>query len=87
MSDLDDLNLEDERVVAAFMSRVAALPCAWTGSDPQYLWWRATLERRREAERRARRPLEIMELVQIAGAAAAVAFMLAWSLPAVVRLF
>lgn len=81
-----DLNDEDERAVAAFMSRVAALPGERPDADPMHLWWKAQLLRRWDAERRAQLPLDVMDVVQIAGAAAAAVALLAWSLPTVMWL-
>lgn len=80
---LDD---EDERAIAAFMSRVAALPAERSAADPMHLWWKAQLLRRWDAERRAQLPLDVMDIVQIAGAAAAAAVLLVWSFPTVMRL-
>lgn len=82
-----ELSDEDERAVAAFMSRVAALPAAVGVADPMHLWWKAQLLRRWDAERRAQLPLDVMDVVHIAGAAAAAGLLLAWSFPTVLRLF
>ncbi len=81
-----ELSEEDEQAVAAFMSRVAALPAEQPAVDPMQLWWKSQLLRRWDAERRAQLPLDVMDIVQIAGAAAAAAVLLAWSLPTVMRL-
>lgn len=86
MKDWFELSDEDEQPVAAFMSRVAALPAARPALDPMHLWWKAQLLRRWDAERRAQLPLDVMDIVQIAGAAAAAAVLLVWSLPSVMRL-
>ena len=81
-----DLNREDERAVEAFMSQVAALPAERPAADPMSLYRKAQLLRRWDAERRAELPLDVMDVVQIAGAAAAAVVLLAWSLPTVMRL-
>ncbi len=82
-----DLNDEDERTVAGFMSRVAAPPGEWRAADPMQLWWKAQLLRRWDAERRAELPLDVMDAVQVAGAAAAAVVLLTWALPTVLRAF
>jgi hypothetical protein len=81
-----DLSEEDEQAVTAFMSRVAALPAERPAVDPVHLWWKAQLLRRWDAERRAQLPLDVMDVVQIAGAAVAAGLLLVWSLPTVMRL-
>jgi hypothetical protein len=81
-----ELSEEDEQAVAAFMSRVAALPAERPAVDPVHLWWKAQLLRRWDAERRAQLPLDVMDVVQIAGAAVAAGLLLVWSLPTVMRL-
>ena len=82
-----DLNDEDEQAVAGFMARVVALPAEWRPADPMQLWWKAQLLRRWDAERRAELPLDVMDVVQIAGAAVAAGLLLVWSLPSVTQLF
>ena len=78
------LNPEEERAVAAFMSRLAKLripnpesriPAATT------LWSKAKLIQRWEAERRAQRPLDIMQPIEIVGGLVAAGLLLYWSLP------
>jgi hypothetical protein len=56
----------DEQAIAAFMTRVAALPVTLTLPDPMYLWWKAQLLQRREAERRARFPIDVIQPIEIA---------------------
>jgi hypothetical protein len=83
MTNWFDLTSEEERGVAAFMGRVAALP---TGAvpDPMQLWWKAQLLRRWDAERQAELPLDLMQPIEIAGGLVAAAVLLYLSLP---RLF
>ena len=76
-----DLSEDDERVVTAFMSRVADLPAPMGIQDPARLWWKAQLLRRWDAERRAQRPLDVMHPIEIAGGLVAAGLMLYWSLP------
>jgi hypothetical protein len=84
MTGWHDLTSEEERAVAAFMSRVSNLripnaesriPAATT------LWSKAKLIQRWEAERRAQRPLDIMQPIEIAGGLVAAGLLLYWSLP------
>lgn len=82
-----DLNDDDERAVAGFMAQVSALPAEWRAADPMQLWWKAQLLRRWDAERRAELPLDVMDVVQVAGAAVAAGLLLVWSLPSVTQLF
>src|SRR5260370_9114290 len=56
----------DEQAIAAFMTRVAALPVTLTLPDPMYLWWKAQLLQRREAGRRARFPVDVIQPIEIA---------------------
>lgn len=80
-----ELSEQDERAIAAFMTRVASLPtAAAAGPDAMQLWWKAQLLRRWDAERRAQLPLDLMQPVEIAAGLAAAAFLLYLSIP---RLF
>jgi hypothetical protein len=81
-----ELREDDEQAVAAFMSRVAALPTPQPSSEPMRLWWKAQLLQRWDAERRALAPLDIMERVEIIAGLAAAVVLLAWAAPTVVRL-
>jgi hypothetical protein len=70
MTEWFDLNEADEKALAAFMSRVANLRIPDPESripDPAQLWCKAKLLARWEAERRAQRPLDIMQPIEIAG--------------------
>ena len=70
MTEWFDLNEADEKAIAAFMSRVANLRIPDPESripDPAQLWCKAKLLARWEAERRAQRPLDIMQPIEIAG--------------------
>jgi hypothetical protein len=84
MTEWLDLSPEEERAVAAFMSRVANLRIPDPGSripDPKALWSKAKLIQRWEAERRAQRPLDIMQPIEIAGGLVAAGLLLHWWLP------
>jgi hypothetical protein len=81
--ELDD---HDDRAVAEFMSRVAALPAPPAAGDPALLWWKAQLLQRWDAERRVLAPLDVMERIEIVAGLAAAAVLLAWATPTVVRL-
>jgi hypothetical protein len=84
MTDWFDLNDAEERAVAAFMSRVAGLRIpdpASPSPDPAVLWCKAQLLARWEAERLARRPLDLMLPVEITGGLVAAGLLLYWSLP------
>ena len=79
-----DLTPEEERAVAAFMSRVANLQVPSLDSRipaAAALWSKARLIQRWEAERRAQRPLDIMQPIEIAGGLVAAGLLLYWSLP------
>jgi hypothetical protein len=56
----------NELTIAEFMTRVAALPVTVTLPDPMYLWWKAHLLQRRDVERRARFPIELVQPIEIA---------------------
>ena len=80
------LSEDDERAVAAFMARVAALPAPATLRDPSHLWWTGQLVRRWDAERQAQQPLEVMERVEIVAGLAAAAGLLFWVVPTISRI-
>jgi hypothetical protein len=70
MTEWFDLNEADEKAIAAFMSRVADLRIPDPGSripEAAQLWCKAKLLARWQAERRAQRPLDIMQPIEIAG--------------------
>jgi hypothetical protein len=88
MTEWFDLNPEEERVVAAFMSRVANLRTPSSESripDSAALWSKARLIQRWDAERRAQRPLDIMQPIEIAGGLVGAGLLLYWSLPYLLR--
>jgi hypothetical protein len=79
MTEWLDLDLEEERVVAAFMSRVAHVRIPDAGSripEAAELWCKAKLLAQWEASRRAQRPLDIMQPIEIAGGLVAAGLLL-----------
>jgi hypothetical protein len=84
MTEWLDLGEEDERAIAAFMSRVANLRIPDPESriaDSGQLWWKAQLLKKWEAERHAQWPLDVMQPIEIAGGLVAAGLLLYWSLP------
>ena len=77
MTEWFDFDRDEERALAAFMSRVANLRIP----DPAQLWCKAKLLRTWEAERRAQWPLDMMQPIEIAGGLVAAGLLLYWSLP------
>jgi hypothetical protein len=74
--------------VTAWMRELAAIPVTETPlPDPTYLWWKAELLRRWDAQQKATAPLEVGEQVQMGVGVVAAAGLLMWlwrSLPEVV---
>jgi hypothetical protein len=66
MTDGTERDEGNDQPIAEFMTRVAALPVTMTLPDPMYLWWKAHLLQRRDAERRARLPIDVMQPIEIA---------------------
>jgi hypothetical protein len=59
----------DAQLVAAAMNEIAQVPRdAGSLADPHFIWWKAQLLRRIDAERKASTPLEIGERMHIGGA-------------------
>jgi len=84
MTEWHDLTSGEERAVAAFMSRVSNLRIPNPESRilaATTLWSKAKLIQRWEAERRAQRPLDMMQPIEIAGGLVAAGLLLYWSLP------
>jgi hypothetical protein len=65
----------------------ATIAAAPAPASAHVLWLKAQLVQRWEAERRAERPLDAMEPVQIALGLVAAVVLMAWSVPALVRSF
>jgi len=70
----------DEKMLVAWMHQFAALPMEPASlPDPAYLWWKAQLLRRWDAQRTAAAPLETGERVQVAIGLGGAAVLLALS--------
>ena len=72
----------DEELLVAWMRQFAALPMETsTLPDPAYLWWKAQLLRRWDAQKNAVAPLEAGERAQVAMGlgGAAILVLLLWS--------
>lgn len=72
----------DDDMIVAWMRQFAALPIETSSlPDPAYLWWKAQLLRRWDAQRTVVAPLEVGERVQVALGlgGAAVLLALLWS--------
>jgi hypothetical protein len=83
MTEWFDLSDAEEKAVATFMSRVANLRIPYPESripDGAELWCRARLMARWDAARRAQRPLDVMQRVEIAGGLVAAGLLLYLSL-------
>jgi hypothetical protein len=78
-----DLTAVEERVVAAFMDRLRAAPIHVSPAIPgaDVLWLKARLIRQWDAQRKVRRPIEVMEPVEVAAGVMAAGFLLFWSVP------
>jgi len=76
-----DVDERDEARIAAFMTRVAALPVKQAMVDPMQIWWKAQLLRRWDAERRVVAPIDFMQPVELLAGVACLAFLLYRALP------
>jgi hypothetical protein len=80
------LTAADEEAIAAFMRELSSLPVSLPGAPPpEVLWLKAQLTRRWEAERRAQAPLDVMDVLELAGGLVAAGVLFAWSAPALLR--
>ena len=73
----------EEQLVTSFMQRLHAAPLEVApriaGAD--VLWLKAQLIRQWEAQRRVRRPMDVMEPFEVAATLAAAVLLLFWSVP------
>jgi hypothetical protein len=79
MTEWFDLDDAEEKAVADFMSQIANLRVPDPGTripGTVELWCTAKLIERWEAERRAQRPLDIMQRIEIAGGLVAAGLLL-----------
>ena len=79
---------QETQMVTAFLKELSALPVTEAPlPDPTYLWWKAELLRRWDAQQRVTKPIEVGEQVQMGVGLVAAAGLLIWlwrSLPDVV---
>jgi hypothetical protein len=75
-----ELTVDDEDMLAAFMSKVEKLPTGRPTADPILLWQKGQLLRQWTAARRAQVPLDLMDPIQIVVGVATVVFLVyrAW---------
>jgi hypothetical protein len=78
-----DLTTGEEQMLGAFMLRLQSAPLEDSPRMPgaDVLRLKARLIRQWEAQRRIRRPIDLMEPFELAASAAAAALLLLWSLP------
>jgi hypothetical protein len=78
-----DLTGVEERVVAAFMDRLRTAPLSVSPHIPgaDVLWLKARLIRQWDAQRKVRRPIDVMEPIELAAGVMAAGLLLAWSVP------
>jgi hypothetical protein len=76
-----DVNEQDERRLASFMTEVSRLPIRQPLPEAAHIWWKAQLLRRWDAERKVVAPLEFMQPVELLAGAACFGFLLYRVLP------
>ena len=78
-----DSAVAEERVIVAFMDRLRIAPLQVSPQLPgaDVLWLKARLIRQWEAQRKVRRPIDVMEPVELAAGLMAAGFLLFWSVP------
>ena len=78
-----DIAVQEDPIVAAFMDRLRTAPLHASPRMPgaDVLWLKARLIRQWDAQRKVRRPLEVMEPVELAAGVMAAGLLLAWSVP------
>lgn len=70
---------QETAAVTAWMKELAALPVSEAPlPDPTYLWWKAELLRRWDAQQKATEPIEVGEQVQMGVGLVAAAGLLVW---------
>ncbi len=74
-----DTEAEDTQAVTAWMKELASLPISEQPlPDATYLWWKAELLRRWDAQQKATEPIEVGEQVQVGLGLVAAAGLLVW---------
>jgi hypothetical protein len=78
-----DLTAVEERAVAVFMERLRSTPLPVSPHIPgaDVLWLKARLIRQWDAQRKVRRPIDVMEPLELAAGVMAAGLLLAWSVP------
>ena len=78
-----DLTPDEERAIAAFMTRLGSAPTPDTPvlAGHSAIWWKAQLLRRWDEQRQAVRPVAMMEPIQLVAGLAAAAAVFLWALP------
>lgn len=81
------MSADEEREIAAYMSKLAAATPRQATRVPtaDVLWVKAQMLERWEAERRVQAPLDAIEPFQIGAGLVAAGILLFWSLPALLR--
>src|SRR5262245_61921058 len=70
---------QETRMVMAWLKELSAVPVTEAPlPDPTYLWWKAELLRRWDAQQRATKPIEVGEQVQMGLGLVAAAGLLVW---------
>jgi hypothetical protein len=70
---------QDTQAVTAWMKELASLPVSREPlPEPTYLWWKAELLRRWDAQQKATEPIEVGEQVQVGVGLVAAAGLLVW---------
>ena len=73
----------EDRVIAVFMDKLRTSPLEMTPRLPgaDVLWVKVRLIRQWEAQRKVRRPIDVMEPVELAAGFMAAGLLLVWSVP------
>ena len=83
-----DLTAAEEEVLATFMQRLRAAPITDASNVPNtgVLCIKARLIRQWDSERRIRRPIDVMEPIELVATLAAAVLLLFWSMPSALDL-
>ena len=78
-----DVTAAEEQTIAAFMQGLHKVPLTDSPQMPgaHVLWLKGCLIQQWEAQRRIRRPIDLMEPFELAASAAAAVLLLFWSVP------
>jgi len=70
---------QETRMVTAWLKELSAVPATEAPlPDPTYLWWKAELLRRWDAQQRVTKPIEVGEQVQMGVGLVAAAGLIVW---------